>query len=82
MAETHAPDPLMPTSAAAPYCGLAAQTLRTKRCKGGGPVFVVLSRNRIAYRRRDLDEWISSRVATNTTDARLRGLTGPAGCAA
>jgi predicted DNA-binding transcriptional regulator AlpA len=73
----HNAEPLMSTIEAGEYVGLAEQTMRAKRSRGDSPLFVVVSRNRILYRRSDLDEWIAARVAKNTADARLRGLTGP-----
>jgi Helix-turn-helix domain len=75
--KTNEAEPLYPTGAAADYLTLKAQTLRAKRSRGDGPPYVVLSHSRIAYRKSDLDAWIAGRVATNTADAKSRGLTDP-----
>jgi hypothetical protein len=56
---------------AARYVGLAVSTLAKCRCWGGGPIFVRLGR-RVGYRRADLDEWLTARRATNTSDAAQR----------
>jgi predicted DNA-binding transcriptional regulator AlpA len=63
--------PIMSSPEAARYLGLAVSTLAKCRCWGGGPIFVRLGR-RVGYRRADLDEWLTARRATNTSDAAKR----------
>ncbi len=66
---------------AAKLLGLAPSTLAKLRLSGNGPVYCKLGR-RVVYRREDLEAWLDSRVARNTSDAdaRLpRSLTGKAG---
>jgi excisionase family DNA binding protein len=63
---------------AAQYVGLSASTLAKMRLSGNSPAFLKLGR-RVLYRRSDLDEWLESRIARDTSDAdaRLpRSLTG------
>jgi excisionase family DNA binding protein len=65
--------------AAARYVGLSASTLAKMRLSGNGPAFLKLGR-RVLYRRADLDAWLESRLARNTSDADARlskSLTGP-----
>lgn len=50
---------------AAGIVGLAAATLNTLRCRGGGPPFVKLGR-RVVYRVADLRAWRDARLVTNT----------------
>lgn len=57
---------LTPPEAAA-RLRLAKQTLARWRCEGG-PRFVRLSGNRIAYRSCDLDEWLADRIVRNTSE--------------
>jgi excisionase family DNA binding protein len=64
---------------AAKILGLAASTLAKLRLSGNGPVYCKLGR-RVVYRREDLDAWLESRVARDTSDAEARlpkSLTGP-----
>lgn len=42
-------------------------TLRTKRVRGGGPVFVKIG-SRVVYIRRDLFEYLSARRRRSTSD--------------
>lgn len=46
----------------------AVTTLRTKRCRGGGPPFIKLG-TRVGYVRRDLFEYIAARRRTSTSEA-------------
>jgi hypothetical protein len=73
MAETA---PLLSTAEAAAFLRLRPQTLRSLRSRGGSPVFVRLSANRVAYAAEDLASWVSERKRTSTCDP------GPAGRAA
>ena len=72
-------DNLLDACAAARYLGLSARTLAKMRLSGNSPSFLKLGR-RVLYRRIDLDTWLESRVARNTSDAGARlpkSLTGP-----
>lgn len=48
-------------------CGV--KTLQAWRTRGGGPPFVRVGRL-VRYRDRDLQQWIESRLATSTSEAR------------
>jgi hypothetical protein len=52
---------------AAPYVGLARQTLAKMRVSGEGPPFHKIGR-RVAYDRRDLDIWLALRKRRSTSD--------------
>jgi len=56
---------------AAEVLGLAASTLAKLRLSGNGPVYCKLGR-RVVYRREDLEAWLESRVARDTSDADAR----------
>jgi predicted DNA-binding transcriptional regulator AlpA len=56
---------------AARYVGLSPSTLAKMRLSGNSPVFLKLGR-RVLYRRIDLDAWLESRVARDTSDADAR----------
>jgi predicted DNA-binding transcriptional regulator AlpA len=56
------------TGEAAAVVKLSASTLNKLRMKGSGPGYLKLGR-RVVYSRRSLDEWMSSRVRTSTSDA-------------
>jgi predicted DNA-binding transcriptional regulator AlpA len=51
--------------------GLATSTLAKLRLSGNGPVYCKLGR-RVVYRREDLETWLESRVARNSSDADAR----------
>lgn len=51
---------------AADYLDLKRTTLEAWRCRGGGPKFIKLGRL-VKYRRADLDEFIESRIRSNTS---------------
>ena len=53
---------------AAPYIGLSVSTLAKQRLRGDGPKFVRLSPRAIGYLQADLDEWISSRRCSSTSE--------------
>jgi predicted DNA-binding transcriptional regulator AlpA len=59
--------------AAARFVGLSESTLAKLRLNGNGPVYCKLGR-RVVYRPRDLDEWLQSRIARDTSDADARFL--------
>jgi predicted DNA-binding transcriptional regulator AlpA len=56
---------------AAKVLGLAPSTLAKLRLSGNGPVYCKLGR-RVVYRQRDLEAWLESRTARNTSDADVR----------
>lgn len=59
---------LISTEDAAELVRLRPQTLRSLRSKGGGPVFVKLAPNRVAYRTADLEKWTEAKLRANTAD--------------
>ena len=62
---------VLDANAAARYLGLSASTLAKMRLTGSSPKFLKLGR-RVVYRRIDLDTWLESRVARDTSDAEAR----------
>ena len=58
---------------AARYVGLSESTLAKLRLNGNGPVYCKLGR-RVVYRPVDLDQWLESRTARDTSDADARFL--------
>jgi predicted DNA-binding transcriptional regulator AlpA len=67
------PNALTPNSVlrppiAVPYVGLKPQTLAKMRVLGGGPRYVAIGARSVGYRVCDLDDWISQRVRTSTSD--------------
>jgi predicted DNA-binding transcriptional regulator AlpA len=58
---------------AARYVGLSESTLAKLRLNGNGPVYCKLGR-RVVYRPADLDQWLQSRIARDTSDADARFL--------
>lgn len=56
------------TPEAAAYVKLSKQTLERYRCLGGGPRYVKFE-GAVRYRKRDLDEWIESRLVRSTSEA-------------
>jgi hypothetical protein len=61
-------DEYLDTFGAASVAKLSASTLNKLRMKGSGPEYLKLGR-RVVYSRRSLDEWMSSRARTSTSDA-------------
>lgn len=58
---------------AARYVGLAESTLAKLRLNGNGPIYYKLGR-RVVYRPVDLEKWLESRTARDTSDADSRFL--------
>ena len=58
---------------AARQVGLSESTLAKLRLNGNGPVYCKLGR-RVVYRPADLDQWLESRTARDTSDADARFL--------
>lgn len=59
--------PMLNTVGAANYLGLSRSTLEKARLYGGGPKFYKYSRL-VRYRREDLDEWLSERLVSTTSE--------------
>ena len=66
-------DPLLKTSAAAPYLKVSAAWLEKKRCTGGGPVYIKIGRL-VSYRRSVLDNYMVERECRSTSDPGGRGV--------
>jgi predicted DNA-binding transcriptional regulator AlpA len=62
---------VVPASVAALLVGLSQSTLAKLRLNGNGPVYCKLGR-RVIYRREDLEAWLESRIARDTSDADTR----------
>ena len=60
-------------TAAAKLVGLSESTLAKLRLNGNGPTYCKLGR-RVVYRPVDLEAWLQSRTARDTTDADARFL--------
>ena len=58
---------ILDTDQAAQYLGLAKSTVEKMRVYGGGPRFLKLNRS-VRYRSEDLDDWIRSRIVSNTSE--------------
>ena len=58
---------------AARLVGLSASTLAKLRLNGNGPVYCKLGR-RVVYRSGDLEQWLQSRVTSDTSNADARFL--------
>jgi predicted DNA-binding transcriptional regulator AlpA len=63
------PDPntLVNERQAASILCYSVRALQNWRHRGGGPKFVRVSSRSIRYRRRDLMDWIDSRIVSNTS---------------
>ncbi|WP_426027246.1 helix-turn-helix transcriptional regulator [Brevundimonas sp. TWP2-3-4b2] len=66
LAPTSLPGRLSVKSAAL-IVGLSVSTMNKLRVHGGGPTFLKLGR-RVVYDPRDLDNWLTSRRRTSTSD--------------
>jgi excisionase family DNA binding protein len=51
---------------AADYLNIGFSTVAKMRLKGGGPLFCKIGA-KILYRKSDLDEWLASKLRTNTS---------------
>ena len=58
---------------AARFVGLSESTLAKLRLNGNGPTYCKLGR-RVVYRLTDLEQWLQSRTARDTSDADARFL--------
>jgi hypothetical protein len=61
----------IPANGAALLTGLSESTLAKLRVNGNGPPYCKLGR-RVIYRVEDLQSWLKSRLASNTSDAQSR----------
>ncbi len=57
------------TTEAAGYIGLKKSTLEAWRCRGGGPVYIKMSKA-VRYRKEDLDAFVNARKCSSTSDPR------------
>jgi excisionase family DNA binding protein len=64
-------NPTLTAGEAAETLGLARSTLAKLRLSGNGPLYCKLGR-RVLYRTKDLEAWLETRVARNTSDADAR----------
>ena len=64
---------VVPAKVAAHLVGLSDSTLAKLRLNGNGPVYCKLGR-RVVYRVADLEQWLQSRTARDTSDADARFL--------
>jgi excisionase family DNA binding protein len=58
---------LLTQSETATLLRLSERTLERLRLRGGGPLFVKAGRS-VRYRESDLEEWITARVVSNTSE--------------
>jgi excisionase family DNA binding protein len=63
---------LLSVDKAASYLGLSATYLNKLRTQGGGPAFHKVG-VRVLYRPSDLDDWLSDKRRTSTSDTGDRG---------
>lgn len=61
-------NPTLNTQGAAAYLGLSESTLEKARVYGNGPRYVKLGRA-VRYRITDLEDWLSSRTVSSTSEA-------------
>lgn len=59
---------IMTTAEAAQYCRLGKPTLERFRISGNGPAYLKIG-GAVRYRRRDLDDWLASRLTRSTSEA-------------
>lgn len=57
---------LLTTAEAASYINYTPRFLEARRIRGGGPKFVRISGRAVRYRLEDLNDWIESRLVSNT----------------
>jgi predicted DNA-binding transcriptional regulator AlpA len=61
-------DPIISESEAAEAGSVSTSTLRRMHKRGEGPPRIRLSPRRVGYRRRDIEEWLSSRIDRPTEE--------------
>lgn len=75
MTNEHTPSPSLDTRGASHYTGLAVNTLKQWRCKGGDDTIPFLKIGRsVRYLKSDLDAYLESRRCRSTVEARAKGL--------
>ncbi len=47
--------------------GVSVRTVQAWRVKGGGPVFVKINNRLVRYRQSDVEAWLTSLLASNTS---------------
>lgn len=62
---------LISETEAARFIGLSIRFLQNKRVRGGGPLYVPISRRCVRYRRRDLIAWANERIEAHTSEREL-----------
>lgn len=63
------PDAIWMPAQAAKYIGASVAFLARKRRTGGGPRFVMLSKTRVGYRKRALDEYVAANEFASSAEA-------------
>ena len=61
-------DALLTPAQAAKYLGLTTRFLEARRYRGGGPPYIAIGSRVVRYQKAALDEWLSERVRTSTSD--------------
>lgn len=56
---------------AADFLSVSVRSLQGWRSKGGGPQYVKISARAIRYRRKDLIEWLESKLRCNTSEREI-----------
>jgi predicted DNA-binding transcriptional regulator AlpA len=64
----HEPERLLTPIQAADFLSLTPRWLELKRYHGDGPPFVRVSARCIRYRLSDIEDWVSCRIRTSTSD--------------
>lgn len=59
---------LLKETDAAEFLKMSVRTLQGMRLRGGGPKFVSISHRAVRYRRKDMLEWIESKIRKSTSD--------------
>lgn len=52
----------------AEYIGFTPKALQAWRCNGRGPTYIRISARAIRYRKKDIDNWLESRLVNSTKD--------------
>jgi len=59
--------PLMDERELAVYLGLTTRCVQKMRQDGSGPKFIRISRRAIRYRLKDIEQWLTDRTRTSTS---------------
>lgn len=73
------PDALWSPAAASRFLDVSVSALAGWRREGGGPQYVKISSNRVAYQKRDLISWIEARKHQSTSAETVSSLTKSGG---